>query len=74
VTSNPGGCATTDVVSVDETAAIIACPCHGSSFRLIDGAPTGGPARRPLPSYAVLFDGPDALVDTARSVEAAVRA
>jgi Rieske Fe-S protein len=73
VTSNPGECAATDSVSVDENASTIACPCHGSSFRLIDGAPTGGPARRPLPSYALRFDAQDALVDTARTVDAAAR-
>ncbi|MET9323820.1 Rieske (2Fe-2S) protein [Streptomyces sp. NPDC003038] len=26
----------------------IDCPCHGSKFQIADGAPTGGPATRPL--------------------------
>jgi nitrite reductase/ring-hydroxylating ferredoxin subunit len=73
VTSNPGECRVTEAVSIDENAAAVACPCHGSSFRVVDGAPTGGPARRPLPSYAIQFDGQDALVDTGRIVEAAAR-
>ena len=69
VTSNPGDCRRTEAVTVDENAPGVACPCHGSSFRLIDGAPTGGPARRPLPSYALRFDGHDALVDTGYVVD-----
>jgi len=73
VTSNPGECRTTQPVSVDENASAIVCPCHGSSFRLLDGTPTGGPARRPLPSYTLRFDGEDALVDTAQTVDPATR-
>jgi Rieske Fe-S protein len=73
VTSNPGECGTSDAVSAGETTSGIACPCHGSNFRLIDGAPTKGPALRPLPSYAMTFDGRDALVDTARTVQPTFR-
>jgi Rieske Fe-S protein len=73
VSSNPGECGRTEPVTLDENAPGIACPCHGSSFRLIDGAPTGGPARRSLPSYAIRFDGHDALVDTGSTVDAANR-
>lgn len=74
VTSNPGACGVSAAVRADETTTAIACPCHGSSFRLSDGAPTGGPERRSLPSYAVSFDGQDVLVDTARLVDPGTRA
>jgi Rieske Fe-S protein len=73
VTSNPGECRTTSAASSDSNSAGIACPCHGSSFRLVDGTPTGGPALKPLPSYALVIDGDDALVDTANVVDAALR-
>jgi nitrite reductase/ring-hydroxylating ferredoxin subunit len=73
VTSNPGECGTTKAASGVAEGTAIACPCHGSSFRLSDGAPTGGPARRALPSYVVTFDGEDALVDTARSANPSTR-
>ncbi len=74
VTSNPGECGTSEVVTIDETTAGIACPCHGSSFRLIDGTPATGPARRALPSYALTFDAQDAIVDTGRAVDPMARA
>lgn len=34
-----------------------ACPCHGSVFNLQTGAPEGGPARDPLPSYPAEISG-----------------
>ena len=34
-----------------------ACPCHGSVFNLETGAPEGGPAREPLPSYPAEING-----------------
>ena len=73
VTSNPGECGTSEIARANDSATGIACPCHGSSFRLIDGSPTGGPARRALPSYAMAFDGNDALVDTARGADPGAR-
>lgn len=30
------------------------CPCHGSAFRLVDGAVLQGPAVRPLEATAVV--------------------
>lgn len=35
----------------------IHCSCHGSQFSLTDGAPTKGPAEKPLPSIAVKVEG-----------------
>ena len=35
----------------------INCPCHGSRFAVADGAPTAGPASRPLPEKAVSVQG-----------------
>lgn len=42
---------------VAATESEIACPCHGSTFALQDGAVTGGPAPAPLPRYAAAIDG-----------------
>jgi cytochrome b6-f complex iron-sulfur subunit len=33
------------------------CPCHGSHFRLDDGAAYAGPAREPLPRFAAAVEG-----------------
>ena len=32
---------------------VIVCPCHGSTFNAETGAPTAGPATRPLPEIPV---------------------
>jgi Rieske Fe-S protein len=43
---------------VNEVAGgTINCPCHGSKFAVADGAPTAGPAGRPLPEKAVAVQG-----------------
>ena len=43
---------------VNEVAGgTINCPCHGSKFAVADGAPTAGPASRPLPEKAVAVQG-----------------
>lgn len=36
---------------------MIVCPCHGSRFSVVDGAPKSGPATRPLPVKLVTVDG-----------------
>ena len=63
-TSNPGECGTSPPVSGDESTLSAVCPCHGSTFRLSDGEALSGPAKKPLPSFALRFDGDDVLVDT----------
>ncbi|GAA4546051.1 Rieske (2Fe-2S) protein [Streptomyces collinus] len=35
----------------------INCPCHGSKFRVADGAVAHGPATRPLPSEKITVEG-----------------
>jgi Rieske Fe-S protein len=37
----------------------IACPCHSSSFSIVDGSVQGGPAQRPLPKVAIKVQGDD---------------
>jgi Rieske Fe-S protein len=39
------------------TGGVISCPCHGSTFSIEDGSPTGGPATKPLPAVNVKVDG-----------------
>ncbi|MCU1625173.1 MAG: putative iron sulfur protein [Pseudonocardia sp.] len=46
------GCAVNAV-----TGGTINCPCHGSRFSITDGAPTAGPAKKPLPEKAITVDG-----------------
>ena len=44
--------------SVNEVkGGTINCPCHGSRFAVADGAPTAGPAKKPLPETAVTVQG-----------------
>ncbi|MEU4469528.1 Rieske (2Fe-2S) protein [Streptomyces sp. NPDC024017] len=35
----------------------INCPCHGSKFRIGDGAVAHGPATRPLPAEDIVVEG-----------------
>jgi len=35
----------------------VTCPWHGSQFNVCTGAVTHGPAREPLKTYRVIFDG-----------------
>jgi Rieske Fe-S protein len=44
-----------DVSKID--AGVISCPCHGSTFSIEDGTPTGGPAKKALPETKVKVDG-----------------
>ena len=39
------------------TDGAISCPCHGSTFAVTDGAPTGGPATSPLEARQVRVTG-----------------
>ncbi len=41
----------------------IECWLHGSLFDLATGAPSGLPATKPVPTYAVTVEGDDVLVD-----------
>ncbi|GAA3946565.1 Rieske (2Fe-2S) protein [Actinoplanes auranticolor] len=44
-----------DVTKVD--GGVITCACHNSTFSIEDGAPTGGPAKKPLSETQVKVDG-----------------
>ena len=39
----------------------IGCPCHGSSYSIVDGSVQGGPAPRPLPKVAIKVEGDEVL-------------
>lgn len=51
VTCTHAGC------PVNEVTETINCPCHGSTFSITDGSPTGGPAPSPLEEIAISVDG-----------------
>jgi len=36
---------------------VINCPCHNSNFSIETGAPTSGPAKKPLPETQIKVDG-----------------
>lgn len=45
------------VAQYEDEAQLLLCPCHQSSFNVLDGAkPTGGPAGRPLPQLPLAID------------------
>ncbi len=69
----PGNCAVTAPVAFAPGALGIFCACHGSAFRIEDGSVVNGPARNPLPAYALRIDGPDVLVDTGAEVAPGMR-
>ena len=72
LTPSPTVCRSTTVVRPSPEQSAV-CPCHGSTFRLSDGSVQSGPARRPLPAYAVSVEGDDAWVDTGLLVDATAR-
>lgn len=41
------------VIDVFEGQTMV-CTCHGSTFRITDGKPTSGPARRPVPKKPIV--------------------
>jgi nitrite reductase/ring-hydroxylating ferredoxin subunit len=43
----------------DVTGGTINCPCHGSKYSITDGAPTEGPAKRPLEARQLTVAGDD---------------
>jgi Rieske Fe-S protein len=43
----------------DVTGGTINCPCHGSKYAITDGAPTAGPAKRPLDPRQITVTGDD---------------
>lgn len=65
----PDTCGTEGPVTSDR----VLCPCHGSVFRVSDGAALTGPATTALPAYRVTTDGDDLLVDTGTEIEIDVR-
>src|SRR5207245_1815513 len=72
LTPSPKACEATAIVRPDAAQGIV-CPCHGSTFSLLDGSVIKGPARKPLPAFAVIVDGDDAWVDTGRQVDPTAR-
>lgn len=43
--------------TVGDVTDTINCPCHGSTFSISDGSPTGGPAQAPLAEIPISVDG-----------------
>ncbi len=72
LTPSPPTCGASAVVRPDPAGGVI-CPCHGSQFRLSDGAVLTGPARAPLRAYFAESDGEDAWVDTGTEVDPTTR-
>lgn len=72
LTTTPSGCAATRVTAPDPQGGIL-CPCHGSTFRISDGAALSPPATTPLPAWSVQIEGDDVVVDTAQRVDPTVR-
>ncbi len=70
---SPRACSSTDVAAGDQQHASAVCPCHGSLFRLSDGAALTGPATTALPAYQLSIDGDDVVVDTGARVDASAR-
>ncbi len=51
------------VAQYEDQAQVLVCPCHQSTFDLLDGAqPVAGPAGRPLPQLPLAVDGQGYLV------------
>lgn len=46
------GCPVTEIAG-----GVITCKCHNSTFSIEDGAPTGGPAKKPLAETKIKVDG-----------------
>lgn len=73
LTPTPDACDKTRIAAADAQGPSIFCPCHGSTFRIADGAVLSPPATTPLPAWSMRVDGEDVLVDTAVSVAASLR-
>ncbi len=69
----PPACGATQRAQAAHAGGGILCPCHGSVFRVVDGAPLSGPATTPLPAYALVLDGDAVVVDTGTRVDATIR-
>jgi quinol---cytochrome c reductase iron-sulfur subunit len=51
------------VAQYEDEALVLGCPCHQSTFDLLDGArPVAGPAGRPLPQLPLAIDAQGTLV------------
>jgi ubiquinol-cytochrome c reductase iron-sulfur subunit len=51
------------VAQYEDEAQVLLCPCHQSTFNVLDGAkPTSGPAGRPLPQLPLAVDAQGMLV------------
>ena len=59
-------------ISAPSSTGATSCPCHGARFDG-NGAVTLGPARTPLPHFALTVCGGNVYVDTATVVAATTR-
>ncbi|HSO41188.1 MAG TPA: Rieske (2Fe-2S) protein [Labilithrix sp.] len=59
-------------ISAPSSTGATSCPCHGARFDG-NGAVTVGPARTPLPHYALTVCGGNVYVDTGSTVAATTR-